>query len=377
MPSPPRRPLFRNEAAIGKLLLHAIGIGLGLVDLVHGHDDRYFRGLGVIDGFERLRHHAVVGGNHDDDDVRDLGAAGTHAGKGFVARRIEEDDLAARSRRAFLREAYLVGADVLRDAAGFACRHVGLADRVEQRGLAVIDVAHDGDDGRARHFEFVGIRRFEHFFDGLVRNLLFVADHRGGRAEFRGDVLHHLGVERLVDGDEDTAHEQDGDQVLGANLELLGQVLYADALGHGDFPRDRHRLVAELCGAAKTWRRHEALHRAFLRLGILLATAAPRRVAHAAGAALQSAARCTGAEAAGTGSAKSAGTRARIRAADREIPDGRRARRDRRAWKTGARGMLGPRAAGELAGSSAGPGVRWNPPGPALAGRRSKMGLPR
>ena len=147
VPSPPRCPLFRNQAAIGELLLHAVGIGFGLVDLVHGHDDRHFGGLGVIDGFQGLRHHAVVRCNHDDHDVRHLGAACTHAGKGFVARRIEEDDLAARSRRAFLGELHLVGADVLRDAAGFACRHIGFANGVEQRSLAVIDVAHDGDHG--------------------------------------------------------------------------------------------------------------------------------------------------------------------------------------------------------------------------------------
>ena len=39
---------------------------------------------------------------------------------------------------------------MLRDAARFARHHVGLAQRVEQRGLAVIDMAHDGDDRRAR-----------------------------------------------------------------------------------------------------------------------------------------------------------------------------------------------------------------------------------
>jgi hypothetical protein len=39
---------------------------------------------------------------------------------------------------------------VLRDAARFASGHIGRADGIEQRGLAVIDVAHDGDDGRTR-----------------------------------------------------------------------------------------------------------------------------------------------------------------------------------------------------------------------------------
>jgi len=85
---------MKVQAAIRELLLHAIWIGFRLVDLVNGHDDRNFGGLGVIDGFQRLRHHTVVRRNHDDHDVRHLGAACTHAGKRFVTRRIEEDDLA-------------------------------------------------------------------------------------------------------------------------------------------------------------------------------------------------------------------------------------------------------------------------------------------
>jgi hypothetical protein len=45
---------------------------------------------------------------------------------------------------------HLVGADVLGDAAVLAGHHVGGAQRVEQAGLAVVDVAHDGDHRRPR-----------------------------------------------------------------------------------------------------------------------------------------------------------------------------------------------------------------------------------
>jgi hypothetical protein len=54
-----------------------------------------FGRLGVIDGFDRLRHDAVIGRHHQHDDVGDLGAAGTHRGERGVARRIDEGDLAA------------------------------------------------------------------------------------------------------------------------------------------------------------------------------------------------------------------------------------------------------------------------------------------
>ena len=39
-----------------------------------------------------------------------------------------------------------IGADVLGDAARLAGDDVGVADIVEQRGLAVVDVAHDDND---------------------------------------------------------------------------------------------------------------------------------------------------------------------------------------------------------------------------------------
>ncbi len=42
----------------------------------------------------------------------------------------------------------LVGADVLGDAAGLALADVGLPDRVQQSGLAVVDVTHDGHHRR-------------------------------------------------------------------------------------------------------------------------------------------------------------------------------------------------------------------------------------
>ena len=51
----------------------------------------------------------------------------------------------------------LVGADVLGDPAGLGLDDRGLADRVEQRRLAVVDVAHDRDDRRARREILLGV----------------------------------------------------------------------------------------------------------------------------------------------------------------------------------------------------------------------------
>ena len=44
----------------------------------------------------------------------------------------------------------LVGTDGLGDAAGLGLHHVGVPDRVQQLGLAVVDVTHDGDHRRPR-----------------------------------------------------------------------------------------------------------------------------------------------------------------------------------------------------------------------------------
>ena len=145
-------PLLGLKPELGHLGADAIRRRALLVDLVDGDHDRHVGGLRVIDGLARLRAHAVVGGDHDHGDVRRLGAAGTHGGERLVARRVQERDDAA----VVLMD--LVGADVLRDAAGLARGHVGLADRVQQRRLAVVDVAHDRDHRRARLEVLVGVR---------------------------------------------------------------------------------------------------------------------------------------------------------------------------------------------------------------------------
>ncbi len=153
-----------REALLRELAAHAVGVGAVLVDLVDRDHDRHAGGLGVVDRLDGLRHHAVVGGHDDHRDVGDLGAAGAHGREGLVAGGVEEGDRV-------VVVVDLVGADVLGDAAGLAGRHLGLADRVEQRGLAVVDVAHDRDHGRALDQLLVGV-----LVGGLGLGLLGRAD---------------------------------------------------------------------------------------------------------------------------------------------------------------------------------------------------------
>jgi len=58
-----------DDALLGELGVDAVDIGVVLVDLVDRHDDRHLGGLRVLDRLDRLRHHAVVGGDHQDHDV--------------------------------------------------------------------------------------------------------------------------------------------------------------------------------------------------------------------------------------------------------------------------------------------------------------------
>ena len=76
-------------------LLHALGIGAGLVDLVDGHDDGNIGCLGVVDGLDGLRHDTVIGGNDQDDHIGDLRTTRAHGGKRLMARGVDEGDLIA------------------------------------------------------------------------------------------------------------------------------------------------------------------------------------------------------------------------------------------------------------------------------------------
>ncbi len=184
----------------------------------------------MVDRFLGLRHHAIVGGHHQDDDVGGLGTAGAHRRERGVAGGVEEGDHAAR-------RLHVVRADVLRDAAGFASSHTRGADVVEQRSLAVIDVAHHGDHRRAgeqlaglRGFFFLGerVRVVELGREGLVAHL-FDQDHR------------RLLIERLIDRHHLAELHQLLDDLGRLDAHLVREV------GNGDRLRHVHFLDHGLC----------------------------------------------------------------------------------------------------------------------------------
>ena len=140
----------------------------------------------MVDRLDRLRHHAVVGGDDQHDDVGRLGAAGAHLRERGVAGRVDERERVAVA-------VDLVGADVLGDAAGLAGDDVGGADLVEHRRLAVVDVAHHGDHRRARRLQLlvVVVAVVEH---RLQLDLLLLAgiDEQQVGADLEREQLHLL-----------------------------------------------------------------------------------------------------------------------------------------------------------------------------------------
>jgi hypothetical protein len=123
---------------------------------------------------------------------------------------------------------------MLGDAAGFARNHIGVAKRVEQRGLAVIDVAHHGDDRRAR----LGIGGI---IDNVEQALFDVGrgDALDGVAQFLGDQLRGVGVDHVGDLVHRALLHQHADDVDRALRHAVGEFLDRDRF------RDRH-LADEL-----------------------------------------------------------------------------------------------------------------------------------
>ena len=134
-----------DQVVLGELRPDLGRVGAFLVDLVDRHHDRHISGLRVVDRLNGLRHDAVVRGDHQDRDIGGLRTAGTHGGERLVTGSVDERH---QTLVAIQLGQHLVGTDVLGDATGLALTDIGLTDGVQQSGLAVVDVTHDGDHRR-------------------------------------------------------------------------------------------------------------------------------------------------------------------------------------------------------------------------------------
>ena len=226
-----------------QLVHDALGVGIGLVDLVDRHHDGHAGGARMADRFLGLRHHAVVGRDHEDDDVGDLGAAGAHSSKRLVARRIQEGDLLVVDR-------YLVRTGALSNAARLAGGHIRMADAVEQRRLAMVDMTKDCHHGRPLDHVLgvlplddllhLGARlgAFDCAFDGDLRLLFFLGFGRrplDGHPQLFAEDDGRIVVDRVCDRRHDAVLHQDFDQVDRAALHQRCQVAHGNGSFDGDF----------------------------------------------------------------------------------------------------------------------------------------------
>src|SRR5262245_16528076 len=153
-----------------------------------------------------------------------------------MAWRIDEGDFVT------IRRGHLIGADVLGDATGLARGHIRLPDRIEQRGLAVVDVAHDGDHRRPGLLFLIGIGLAdETFLDVRLRHAL------GRVPEFLHDQLSRIGVDHIIDLMHGALRHQQLDHVDRSLGHTVGKLLNGDDLGNDHLAHD---LVALLYDAS-------------------------------------------------------------------------------------------------------------------------------
>lgn len=174
----------------------------------------------MVDRLDGLGHDAVIGGHDQNDDIGHLGAAGTHGRKGGVTGGIDEGDLAVVDHD-------LRSADGLGNAARLAGSDAGVTDGIEEARLAVVDVAHDGDD-RGTRLKVGGIVVEREGVLLLGGNDLDLA------AQVVGNELDEVVGHGLRHGKRRAQQEQALDDVVGRNVERLGELLDGNALGDLD-----------------------------------------------------------------------------------------------------------------------------------------------
>src|SRR5438046_8754822 len=128
------------------------------VDLVGRDDEGRLVPFQDVQALDRLWPEPLVDVDDKHREVREGSPAGPQGREGDVARRVDEKEAGDANGRALhpvaarledRRKRDLGGADMLGDASGLAARDAGPADPVEQRGLPVVHVTEDGNDGLA------------------------------------------------------------------------------------------------------------------------------------------------------------------------------------------------------------------------------------
>ncbi len=138
-------------------------------------------------------------------------------------------------------------ADMLRDSSRLAGGDVGLANGIEQTGLAVVNVAHDGDYRGPRLEIF-----FLLFLGDFLDDFFFEGDDVDDSAESFGEAGCRGHVQGLINGVRHRDRAIPSEHPWRALFScFLGKIADGDAFGNGDFAR---RTRHEATGRWGEWR---------------------------------------------------------------------------------------------------------------------------
>ena len=238
-------PILRRKTALLELLLNAIDIGSRLVSLRDSHHNLNACLTRNSDTFLRLRHDAVIGSDNQNCDIGNLRTAATHCAECRVTRSIKERNFLAS-------DFHLIGANLLSDAACFASGNMLLADPVHKRRLAVVNVTEEGNDrcarpqslGRIIWDQIICVDGLENRLrSGLIASML----NRDSKAILLRNLRSDIRLNALIDGRENFKSHEIGNEAVGLDVELRGQILDDNRSANGNFTS----LLID--GNAATW----------------------------------------------------------------------------------------------------------------------------
>jgi hypothetical protein len=174
---------------------------------------------------------------------------------------------------------------VLGDASSLAGHNVGAADCIQELGLTVVDVTHDGHHRRTNNEVFLVLFLIEIDIETLEKFLVLVfrRDNLDLVTKLRSEDLEGGRIQRLGRSGHFTELEQHGDQVPRRNVEarhyfnFLGEIADRRTLAK---PDDGRTIAPGNLHTAEAWRlpHFKLLTLRPLRLaGLVLAATAPKR----------------------------------------------------------------------------------------------------
>ena len=211
-------PLLNEQVHVSQVLTDTVWVSTWLINLVDSEYHWHTGSLRMSDSLLGSWHHRVIGCDDDDGDIGSLGTTGTHGGKRLVTWSIKEGYLAT----AF--QGHTIGTDMLGNTTRLTGNHIGIADIVEQRGLTMVYVTHDGYDWSTWNQVVLII----HF---LAHGLLNLGTHVFGlETELLSHHIDGFSIQTLVDRYHDTYTHQGRDNLSNADVHHRSQLANGNEL---------------------------------------------------------------------------------------------------------------------------------------------------